>query len=147
MRCFEILTENRVLAAQLNAPDAQDDASGDARRHEYVLTDDHDRVVAVAHPGYAEGEAPDAAGWPLDRMPLVDHADAMIGGRPFDLVMHSSQYYTLNDKDGNEVTRVLHKGLSGGWTIDDSASFPPEVLCGLFVFCRYIEEENEFLTV
>ena len=35
----------------------------------------------------------------------------------------------------------------GGWLFHDDHGFAPEVLCGIFAFCRYIEQENEFLIV
>lgn len=46
-----------------------------------------------------------------------------------------------------EVVHILHRGIMGGWTIEDETGLLPKNLCGLFVFCRYLERENEFMTV
>ena len=40
-----------------------------------------------------------------------------------------------------------HRGLIGGWTVEDDAGFTPEILCALFTFSRYLEHENEFVVV
>ena len=42
---------------------------------------------------------------------------------------------------------ILRRGIMGGWTIEDETGLSPEDLRGLFVFCRCLERENEFLTV
>lgn len=42
---------------------------------------------------------------------------------------------------------IMRRGLCGGWLIDAFDDFSPEILCGIFVFCRYVEQENEFLIV
>ena len=39
------------------------------------------------------------------------------------------------------------KGIAGGWIVEDICGFVPEIICGIFIFCRYIEQENEFLIV
>ena len=41
----------------------------------------------------------------------------------------------------------MHRGIAGGWTLEDNCGFSPEMLCGIFIFCRYIEQENEFMIV
>lgn len=121
--------------------------SGDVRNKEYILMDSDGKIVCKGLPGYADGDDPDVVGWPICRMPRVDHAKIAIGGADYLLVMYNSQNYGLQDRQGKEILRILHKGISGGWKIDCDSDFTPEVLCGLFAFCRYIEQENEFLIV
>lgn len=51
----------------------------------------------------------------------------------------------MKNSQGNTVLQVMHTEISGGWTIDAPDNFSPEVITGLFIFCRYIEQENEFI--
>lgn len=134
-----------VLKTDIRCP--KTGTSGDVRRKEYLLLDEQDHVVAEAHPDYAPGNDPTVSGWPICRMPMVDHAQVTIEGSPYLLTMHNSQNYTMSDTNGSEILRIMHQGLSGGWAVDDTHGFPPAEICGLFTFCRYIERENEFLTV
>jgi len=61
--------------------------------------------------------------------------------------MHNSQNYSMKDRSGYVILQIMHRGLMGGWLFHDDHGFAPEVLCGIFAFCRYIEQENEFLIV
>ena len=61
--------------------------------------------------------------------------------------MHNSQNYSLINAHNSEVLRIMHKGIAGGWAVEDICGFVPEIICGIFIFCRYIEQENEFLIV
>ncbi|MBC8576279.1 hypothetical protein H8717_07655 [Oscillospiraceae bacterium BX1] len=70
-----------------------------------------------------------------------------MNGEEYLLTMHNSQNYSLTNNDNSEVLRIMHKGIVGGWTVEDHCGFAPEILCGIFAFCRYIEQENEFLIV
>lgn len=53
----------------------------------------------------------------------------------------------LTKENGTVVLQIMHRGIAGGWTIDTVEKFQPQVICGLFMFCRYIEQENEFIIV
>lgn len=120
---------------------------GNVRNRCYLLTDSEGRTAAEARPAYAKEEDPDKQGWPLCRLPKVDHAEVLLQGRLLRLVMHSSQSYSLLDEKAAPILRITHKGISGGWTLQDDFGFTPDVLCGLFVFCRYLEQESELLIV
>ncbi len=121
------------------------ESTADVRSKEYLLLDHDEHIVAEGHPEYAAGEAPEEAGWPVCRMPRVDHAEVELDGAKDLLTMGSGQSYTLSDAQGRELLRIRHRGILGGWNLEDSYGFAPEVLCGLFAFCRYIEQENELL--
>jgi hypothetical protein len=90
---------------------------------------------------------PDVVGWPVCRMPKVDRADITIDGTDYLILMYDSRNYGMQNNEGKEILHIQHNGIAGGWTIKCDHDFAPEVLCGLFVFCRYIEQENEFLIV
>ncbi|MBQ4552448.1 MAG: hypothetical protein IJA59_05820 [Clostridia bacterium] len=70
-----------------------------------------------------------------------------MNGEEYLLTMHNSQNYSLTNNGNSEVLCIKHKGIAGGWTVEDICGFAPEIICGIFIFCRYIEQENEFLIV
>lgn len=143
----KILSADGAVLLQSAVINTSDNRSGGIRHTKYVLQDEKGNPCAIAKPGYAEGEDPAEVGWPINRMPKVDHAQVVMGGQAYCLVMQNSQNYTLADHTGNVVLRILHRGLMGGWSMEADNCFPPEIVCGLFIFCRYIEQENEFITV
>lgn len=128
---------------RLNPPPER---SGDVRFREYIFADQKDTWM-TGRPYYADGEDPAIAGWPVCRLPRVDHALIRIGEQEYDLTMHNSQNYSMKDRSGYVILQIMHRGLMGGWQFHDDHGFAPEVLCGIFAFCRYIEQENEFLIV
>ena len=125
-----------LLTADVRYLDESKASSGDVRNREYLLTDNENQLVGSARPGYADGDDPDVVGWPICRMPGVDHANIVVNGEEYLLTMHNSQNYSL-----------LNTCNSGGWIVEDICGFVPEIICGIFIFCRYIEQENEFLIV
>ena len=121
--------------------------SGDVRFREYVMLDTEGNVIVSGRPDYAKGENPDEAGWPAVRVPRVDHAEIYIKKKKYILEMHSCQNYSLKDCRGKIILQVMHKGICGGWNLVTDYDFVPEIICGLFLFCRYIEQENELLII
>lgn len=81
------------------------------------------------------------------RMPRVDHAHVSIGVTEYVLTMHNSQNYSLVDTNDSEVLRIMQKRIVGGWIVESNCDFAPDIICGIFTFCRYIEQKNEFLIV
>lgn len=134
----------RTDILNLKAPAGERD---NVHYRQYIMLDENGEEYAAARPGYAQGEDPSVAGWPLCRMPRADHARLSIGGEEYLLEMRDSQEYSLSEKAGGILVRIIHRGLCGGWTIDAAGVFRPEMVCGIFIFCRYIEQENEFLAV
>ena len=111
------------------------------------MLDAKGNVIAAAYPEYDPEEAPETAGWPLCRMPRVSTARVVSGSLEYTLHMQNSQNYYLEDKAGNCIMQIMHRGIMSGWDIVDMQNMEPEMLCGLFVFSRYIEQENEFMIV
>lgn len=134
----------KTFIRRIEVPNAK---QADVRSRAYVMLDAQDREIAVARPDYAEGDDPAVAGWPICRMPRADHAALELHGRKYTLVMHNCQNYILRDTTGTIVVQIMHRGLTGGWNVEADDSLAPEILCGLFVFCRYLEQENELLVV
>ena len=121
--------------------------SQDVRSRTYLFSDAAGNVLMSAQPCYAEGEDPKTHGWPVMRMPKADHAEVTIGNESFLLRMESSELYVLEEENGRQPVKISHRGIVGGWDISASESMHVEYLCALFVFCRYLEEENEFSIV
>ena len=121
--------------------------AGNVRYRQYILFDGSGNKCAVASPDYAEGDDPTVVGWPLCRMPRVDHAKVVFDKNEYLLVMQNNQNYLLSDKSRKSIIQIFHRGIVGGWNIEAMDDFTPEIICGIFVFCKYIEQENEFLVV
>lgn len=134
----------RTDIRNLEAPFGQ---TGNVRYRQYVMFNGEGKECVVAKPDYAKDDDPDVVGWPICRLPGVDHAQLFIGEREYLLSMRNNQNYSLSEKQGQAVVQIIHRGLCGGWDIDAADSFSPEIICGIFIFCRYIEQENEFLIV
>ena len=115
--------------------------------HQYLLLDDQQKIILQATPYYAEGEDPSVSGWPLYRMPQVELAELTIDGQTCILQMLNVQNYRLTTTDQTVLVEIIHRGISGGWNINTYAKFSPEILCGLFIFCRYLEQESELMAV
>ena len=111
------------------------------------MVDKEKRIMILGYPDYAKGENPDEVGWPAVRVPRVDHAEIYIEEKKYILEMHNSQSYSLLDCTGETVLRIMHRGICGGWNLITDYKFMPEIICGLFLFCRYIEQENELLII
>lgn len=136
-----------LLQTDIHYIDMKKEHCEDVRNKEYTLRDNKGIVVGSSRPGYAQDEDPDENGWPAFRLPKVDHAEVILEKIKFSLNMYNSQYYVLRNTNGEEVLSILHKGITGGWFFDDKQGFAPEILCAIFVFCRYMEQENELLIV
>jgi len=139
--------EEWVLRTDIRSLPVSPGKRTDVRFREYVMLDPNGREIACGKPDYAEGDDPAVVGWPICRMPQVDHATVTINGKAYALVMHNSQNYGLKDSAGYVLIQIMHRGLCGGWYIDTVEDFSPSLLCGIFSFCRYLEQENEFIIV
>jgi len=147
LKRIQKMTGELLLEISIRCLDESKVNTGDVRNREYILTDSKGSLVGYARPGYADGDDPDEVGWPICRMPKVDHAYMSVDGIDYVLTMHNSQNYSLTDTNNSEVLHIIHKGIAGGWTLEDRCGFAPEMLCGIFAICRCIEQENEFSSV
>lgn len=120
---------------------------GDVRFRNYIMFDKNGRECVLAKPSYATGHEPETAGWPVCRIPKVDHVHMKINDTEFCLFMQNNQSYSLMEESGRTAVRITHRGLIGGWNIEADDGFPPEIICGVFAFCKYMDYENEFLIV
>lgn len=141
------IANDTLLTVDIRYLDESKASSGDVRNREYILTGSKSQLIGSARPGYADGDDPNVVGWPICRMPRVDYANIVVNGEEYLLTMHNSQNYSLINAHNSEVLRIMHKGIAGGWAVEDICGFVPEIICGIFIFCRYIEQENEFLIV
>ena len=113
---------------------------------EYRLTDSTGKEYMKAYPHYAPEDDPSINGWPLNRLPRIDTLEIDMN-RHYVMTMLNASNYSLCREDGKEVMRIIHRGLIGGWHIEECAGFSLEIICGLYEFCRYLEQENEFAVV
>lgn len=115
-------------------------------RREYVLYDRGEKECAVARPAYCAQDDPSVAGWPVCRTPRADSARLSANGKEAVLQMFDSAHYRLQTADG-VLVQLTHRGMRGGWDMEARAGLSAVFLCGVFLFCRYLERENEFPTV
>lgn len=111
----------------------------------YQLRDDRGNVIALAAPDCAKEPPPE--GWPICRLPRTSRADVQLPCGQCRLAMQNSRNYCLTDAAEHEIFTVHHRGTAGGWILETQKQMEAGVLCGLFVFCRYLDMENEFLSV
>ncbi|MCD8323077.1 MAG: hypothetical protein LUC89_09375 [Oscillospiraceae bacterium] len=114
----------------------------DVRDLKYVLTDGSGKTLVSAVPGYSTLEDPSVMGWPAFRAPEVDHAAILVGDRSYLLTRRGADDYLLTDEN-EAVLCARRNNLSITWSIESDADFSAEIICGLYIFCRYIEHENE----
>lgn len=136
-----------LATAGIRRLDDTDPNNEDVRSKEYVLLNADGSRYAAARPQYADGDDPAETGWPVCRMPRVDHAALQFDGADYELRMDNEQNYSLADANGQTCVQIMHRGMVGGWKVWTWRSMPAAFLCGLFVFCRYLEKENEFIVV
>lgn len=118
-----------------------------ANGHRYELCAPSGQLVALGLPGYADGEDPAVYGRPVNRMPRAQHIRVQLGARRCLLCQQDCCHYRLRAQDGQTLLTISHRGLAGGWDLSCREPFPPAVLCGLLVFCLYLDRENEFIAV
>ncbi len=145
-KTIHLLGQNTSFKATAEST-ASAERRGDVRQKRYFLYDKENSVLLIGQPAYAECDNPDVVGWPICRLPKADHAQIQMGKETYRLNMMNNQYYSMRDQNGYDVLQILHRGITGGWEIQADAQFAPEIISALFLFCRYLEQENEFLVV
>ncbi|WP_313155725.1 hypothetical protein [Lacrimispora sp.] len=126
----EILTGERILGAG---------------SRQYLLKNSDGEILLSGVPRYAEENDPSIVGQFIYRIPRVSYVELMFQNRNGLLRKINSQNYRLTDPSGKVILTLLRRGIfSGGWNLDAAEEFRPEFLCGIFIFCRYMEQENEF---
>lgn len=121
--------------------------SGHVHNREYVMVNGAGTVCASAHPHYAEDDDPLKKGWPVYRAPRVDRADVWLQNDHYMLRMLDTTHYEMHGNSNNNSVRLEHKGALGGWELATEQELKPEMLVAFFAFCRYMEQENDFVAV
>ncbi len=62
------------------------------------------------------------------------------------LFMADSQNFFVEDPNGHTILTFTHRGIPGGWLVNAEVCFDPFIILGLFLFTRYLDKENEFIT-
>lgn len=114
----------------------------------YLLCRMDGSVCASAIPLYAAEEKLSENGFPVCRMPGVDHAVISMQGKAFVLTRRKWGEYILQDENGQVLMQILHVGALGRqYEIETFSDWEPEIIAGIVQFSRYMERENEFLNV
>ncbi len=115
--------------------------------HNYILCDKQGNTIAEGTPEYSEEDDPNRFGWPISHAPHVDHVKIFWNGDVYRLNMLNSQNYRMVNFKNETILEIIHHGLGGGWMIETKQAVPSGILLGFFLFCRYLEQENEFIVV
>lgn len=142
-----IIAGEKQFLTQIRTEIPQEEITPGACPKQYLLKNSEGEVLLSGVPRYADGDDPSVVGWPIYRMPRVNSAELLFQGRSGLLKMINSQNYRLTAPSGKVMLTFLHRGIIGGWRLETAEEFPPELLCGIFIFCRYMEQENELTTI
>ena len=138
----ELLFQTTILDSGI-----QTDNNCDVRSHKYVITIPNGDKIASAYPNYDKKNDPNIVGWPICHVPHVNRAKVIWGNYEYELVRKDSQHYQLKSKSEIHFLEIKHRGLIGGWEIHATDNFSHQIICGLFIFCKYIEQENDFMLI
>ena len=121
--------------------------NGDVRSRKYIMYDNAGKELAFAHPYYDDRNNPDIKGWPACYIPKVNLAKIQYMDMEYILTRHDNTYYTFITKENKIAITIKHRGINGGWTIEANDKLTPQIICGFFIFCKYLERENEFILI
>ncbi|MDF2886224.1 MAG: hypothetical protein K0R23_609 [Lacrimispora sp.] len=110
-----------------------------SREQIYILSDPLNQTLLSGSPVYLENLS-------LLSGPPVNHIILAMEHKVYDLFMRSSQEYCIMDENSWVTVRLEHRIKEGGWFVEADPEFSPFILMGLFIFCRYLDKENEFVS-
>lgn len=131
--------DNSILKAEIEQK--QKDGKLDSRK--YLLKDEADHIIAEGHPEYAEGADP----WPVSHAPRVNRLHINMQDSTYELKMLNSQNFVMKDQKDCSVMEIIHNDIGGGWNTVIYKDFDSCIVMGMFVFCRFLDKENEFMVV
>lgn len=129
-----------------------EETGNDARlpRHKFLMKDQDGTLLAEGQPGCASGSnlPPVPRGLRMDHVAItMFHVPQTSPPASYILQMQNSQNFLLTLPDGQTVMELIHNGVSGGWNVSTNDSFDAMLVMGIFLFCRYLDKENEFVIV
>ena len=105
----------------------------------YVLSDPLNQTILSGIPIYSDNLSL-LSGMSVNQIRLtMEH-------RLYDLFMRSTREFCIMDDNSWVAVRLEHCTEGGGWYVEADPVFSPFILMGLFIFCRYLDKENEFIT-
>lgn len=114
----------------------------------YLIRGMDGSVYASAAPFYAAEEKLSENGFPVCRMPRVDHAVLDIRGKAFVLIRRKWGEYVLQDEKDQVLMQIRYTGVIGQqYEIETFAAWEPEMIAGIVQLGRYMERESEFLNI
>lgn len=112
--------------------------TGKSRDCIYTLMDPLNQVVLTGHPIFNEHHVEFNA-------PRINHIKLYMNHKIYELSMKNNLECNLVDQRNWSVAKLVHNEKSGGWLLEADPVFSPYILMGLFLFCRYLDKENEFI--
>ena len=146
----EIFQKDKNQAATVNTWQKDDNNAEyrDISGRRYLIREMDGSVCASAAPFYAAEEKLSENGFPVCRMPRVDHAVLDIRGKAFVLIRRKWGEYVLQDEKGQVLMQIRYTGVIGQqYEIETFAAWEPEMIAGIVQLGRYMERESEFLNI
>ena len=105
----------------------------------YILSDSLNQTILSGSPVYTK------------KLLLLDGIAAnqiklTMDHKPYNIYMKSCQEYCIMDENSWVAARLEHNPKGGGWLVESYPVFNPFILMGIFIFCRYLDKNNEFMT-
>ena len=109
------------------------------REQMYILSDSLNQIILSGSPGYSKNLT-------ISSEPHLNQIKITLEHRIYNLFMKNTQECLMMDENSWVSAKLTHRGTGGGWLLEADPVFSPYILMGLFIFCRYLDKENEFLT-
>ena len=122
----------------------------DREGRELLYTEIFQKDADASETGDMQGKASSSAenGFPVCRMPRVDHALMDIQGKTCVLIRKKWGEYVLQDEGGKVLMQIQYTGALGRqYEINTFSTWKPEMIAGIVQLSYYMERESEFLNV
>lgn len=150
-----VYTQNKVIAAyegtdEFSVEIEEAEAETPSQMHRYLLKDKKGNLLMEGCPGFGYGGVP--APQTFSRtFPPHSRADHVTVTSPSGisgiLQMLNSQNFILTAQDGHKAAELIHNGAGGGWNVCADDTIAPVLIMGIFLFSRYLDKENEFVSI
>lgn len=106
----------------------------------YTLMDPLNQVVLTGYPTYNKN-------YIALNAPRINHIKLFMNHKIYELSMKDNLECNLVDQSNYNIANLVHNKKGGGWLLKADPVFSPYILMGLFLFCRYLDKENEFIMI
>ena len=77
----------------------------------------------------------------------MNEAHVTLSGEEYFVKMVSTTKYYILDENKHRILRINHRGVDGGWQIEEKEEMSHSEICVFFILCRFLEREKENLFI